>query len=260
MIRLIASDLDATMVPEGTFDLNPEYFDVIRQLKQKGILFVAASGRHYTSIEKLMKPVGSDIVALGGNGTCIMYGGKPISYTEIGQDLYLRVLRAARECHPEMIMTENPDVVYTDSDNEPVCRWVLDGYRVNLRKCDDLAEVRPPILKSALYVTDAARDVEKLRGEFGDELNIMTAGDHWVDIVSKEADKGSALGKVQELFGISREETIAFGDNGNDIGMLKLAGHSYAVGNAREEVKAAADEVIGPIGEDAVLRVLKGLL
>ena len=40
MIRLIASDLDATMVPEGTFDLNPEYFDVIRQLKQRNAQWI----------------------------------------------------------------------------------------------------------------------------------------------------------------------------------------------------------------------------
>ena len=42
--------------------------------------------------------------------------------------------------------------------------------------------------------------------------------------------------------------------------MLKLAGHSYAVENARDEVKEAADEVIGPMREDAVLNILKALL
>ena len=260
MIRLIASDLDATIVPEGTFDINPEYFDVIRQLKQKGIRFVAASGRHYTSLEKLMKPVGKEIIFLAGNGSCIMQGGKPLSYSEIRLDTYLRILKAARDCRPEMIMTENPDVVYTDSDNEQICRWVLNGYRVNLQKCADLADIRPPILKSALYVSDAGLYVEKLRDEFSEELKIMTAGDHWVDIVARDADKGSALEKVQKLLGISREETIAFGDNGNDISMLKKAGRSYAVENARDEVKEAADEVIGPINEDAVLKVLKTLL
>jgi hydroxymethylpyrimidine pyrophosphatase-like HAD family hydrolase len=42
--------------------------------------------------------------------------------------------------------------------------------------------------------------------------------------------------------------------------MLKLAGHSYAVENARQEVKDAADEVIGPMMEDSVLKILKGWL
>ena len=44
MIKLIATDLDDTILPEGTFDLNPEYYEVIRELKKKGILFAASSG------------------------------------------------------------------------------------------------------------------------------------------------------------------------------------------------------------------------
>ena len=59
---------------------------------------------------------------------------------------------------------------------------------------------------------------------------------------------------------ISREETAAFGDNENDIGMLELAGQSYAVENARRAVRDAASHVIGPMREDAVLKVIKSWL
>ena len=48
MIKLIASDIDGTLLPEGTAQINPEIFQVIRKLKEKEILFAAASGRHYT--------------------------------------------------------------------------------------------------------------------------------------------------------------------------------------------------------------------
>ena len=65
MIRLIATDLDDTILPEGTFDLNPEYIEVIRELNQKGILFVAASGRHTSSIRRLLEPVRDEVVILG---------------------------------------------------------------------------------------------------------------------------------------------------------------------------------------------------
>ena len=79
-------------------------------------------------------------------------------------------------------------------------------------------------------------------------------------IVANGADKGSALKKIQGMFGISREETAAFGDNENDIGMLELAGQSYAVENARRAVRDAASHVIGPMREDAVLKVIKSWL
>ena len=49
MIKLIASDLDGTLLKEGTMDINPEIYDIIRKLKAKGIVFAAVSGRKYCS-------------------------------------------------------------------------------------------------------------------------------------------------------------------------------------------------------------------
>ena len=49
MIKLIVSDIDGTLVKDGTLDINPEYMDVIRKLTEKGIHFVACSGRQYSS-------------------------------------------------------------------------------------------------------------------------------------------------------------------------------------------------------------------
>ena len=53
MIKLIVSDVDGTLVPEGTNSLNPEIFTLIRRLKSQGIYFAVASGRHKCSIEKM---------------------------------------------------------------------------------------------------------------------------------------------------------------------------------------------------------------
>ena len=261
MIKLIVTDVDETLVPEGTYDINPEYYDVIRQLTEKGILFAAASGRHDSGVRKLMKPVEDTVFALSANGTCVTRRGEMLAYWEIAQDLFLKVLEKMRMYHPDIILADRPECVYTDTSDEEMFRWIHDGYRVDVRKCPDLAHLVSPILKTAMWVNeDAALYVDRMREQFVNELNIMTAGDHWVDIVAREADKATAVAAIQERYGILPEETIAFGDNGNDIGMLKLAGHSYAVENARDEVKSAADEVIGPMREDAVLKVLKGLL
>ena len=50
MIRLIASDLDGTLLPEGTADIDSKIYEVIRGLQRAGITFVAASGRNYESV------------------------------------------------------------------------------------------------------------------------------------------------------------------------------------------------------------------
>ena len=66
MIRLIISDIDGTLVPEGGFDLNPEYLEVIRNLDAKGITFVVASGRQMTSEDKIFGPVRDHIFYISG--------------------------------------------------------------------------------------------------------------------------------------------------------------------------------------------------
>ena len=53
MIKLIATDIDGTLVADGTLDLNPEYYDVIKELKRRGTIVLAASGRQRASIEKV---------------------------------------------------------------------------------------------------------------------------------------------------------------------------------------------------------------
>ena len=63
-----------------------------------------------------------------------------------------------------------------------------------------------------------------------------------------------------KLFKISPDETLAFGDNINDIEMLKRASHSFAVENAREEVKEVANFIAPSYKEDGVLQVLKAVL
>ena len=57
MIKLIVSDIDGTLVPDGSHKINPEIFDVILKLRAKGIQFAAASGRQWVSIESIFQPV-----------------------------------------------------------------------------------------------------------------------------------------------------------------------------------------------------------
>ena len=261
MIKLIATDIDGTILPEGTFDLNPEYFEVIRALKEKGILFVAASGRHYTSMRKLFEPVAEDIIFMSGNGSCVRCRDKTMDVRALEYDLYQDALKEMRRYYPDEIMTDRDECVYTDSSDEGLYEWVRDGYRVDLRSCEDVADVEAPILKTAMRTkSDPVPIADEIRKAIGGRARVMAAGACWVDIVSHEADKGKSLLSIQKLMGILPEETAAFGDNDNDIGMLRQAAQGYAVANAREDVKSAAYQVIGPMTEDAVLGVMKSFI
>ena len=81
-----------------------------------------------------------------------------------------------------------------------------------------------------------------------------------MDIVEPDADKGSSLRELQKLLGIGPEETMVFGDNLNDLGMLRSAEESYAIGSARDEVKKEAKHVAPPLSENGETEVLLKLL
>ena len=96
--------------------------------------------------------------------------------------------------------------------------------------------------------------------KWGSKLKVVTAGREWLDIMERGVNKGAALKEIQESLGILPEETMAFGDNLNDIELLERAKYSYAIGNAREEVKEAANYVADTNVNDGVLKVLRTLV
>ena len=79
----------------------------------------------------------------------------------------------------------------------------------------------------------------------------------FADIIPADGGKPVGVGKMLERFGLKREESMAFGDGGNDIDMLRYAGVGVAMGNAGDDVKAAADYVTAGVDEDGVERALR---
>ena len=92
MVKLIASDLDGTLLQNGAHDVNPIVFDQIRILKEHGILFAAASGRQYLNLRRLFTPIQNDIAYIAENGSLCIYNEETISKGIIEQDLAYRIL------------------------------------------------------------------------------------------------------------------------------------------------------------------------
>ncbi len=79
----------------------------------------------------------------------------------------------------------------------------------------------------------------------------------FVDITAKGNNKQNGIDQIIRRFGIGREEVMAFGDGGNDIGMLRHAGIGIAMGNADDSVKAAASHTTTSVDDDGVATALK---
>ena len=262
MIKLIASDLDGTLVPEGTADIDPKVYEVIRELQNKGVTFVAASGRNYESVMSVFGCMEQDLTVISDNGGYVAKGGKELFCNGFPKALLKEVVTLAHDVPDAWVMASAARGTYTDRNDPKYVKWVREGYQMNIRVIDDLLSVEEPLIKVALYTyaKDAAEVAEPLRRRLGDRVSIALAGERWVDIMMPGISKGNALAQIQQALGVTREETAAFGDNGNDIPMLQQAAESFAVANARDEVRQMAKYVIGDVTERSVLLQLERIL
>ena len=79
----------------------------------------------------------------------------------------------------------------------------------------------------------------------------------FADVTAKGDTKQKGIDEIIRYFDIKLEETMSFGDGGNDISMLRHAAIGVAMGQAKEDVKAAADYVTAPIDEDGISKAMK---
>lgn len=260
MIKLVASDIDGTLVPEGTNQLNEDIYHVVRKMQEKGILFAVASGRHYSSMRFLFDTVWKDIIFVTENGSCVLQNGETVSVTYIAPDAARALLEQLRTYEGAEIILSTPEKIYTESKNREF-RKRLEDLHIRVEAVPDLLPYCCKTNKIAVYQEAGTQEMEKeLQEMLGSTLNIVRAGAFWIDCMDRGADKGIALQRIQQKWNIAREETMAFGDNCNDIGMIKQAGESYAVANAHPALKEAAKYEALSFKEDGVLQVLENLL
>ncbi len=263
MIKLIASDIDGTLVENSTAILYPEMFELIRKLKQKGILFCAASGRQYESIANMFEPVKDDIIFLAENGAHISYQGKTIELIEMNREHIDEIVKAIRKDNIEgdyIVSTDNGSII--DTQNQEFIDLIQYGYRNKFRLVKDVLQEEVPIIKVAAYKKESIRELGEsvFIPRFSGKVKATIAGEEWVDFMDLSVDKGSALQTIQTYFNIKKEETIAFGDNSNDIGLMRVAGRSFAVENAVNEVKEAATDVCPSYDKKGVYKTICQLL
>lgn len=258
MIKLIVSDVDGTLARDGAGSLNPELYEVILKLKEQGILFAGASGRHIASMEHVFGPVKDDIFYISGNGYFVKCNGKQMFLTDYPKELALQVVCDMRAAGLD-VMIDGPECVYTDSKDDVFVNWLEHGYHCRVTRVDDLLQLGDRILKVSGCVMNGMPEetVAFFSEKYGHELKVTLAGDQWLDTMEPGINKGNGLKLLQETLGILPEETAAFGDQLNDIEMLKQAYYSFAVANARPESKKTARFAADSNVNQGPLKVMK---
>lgn len=261
-IRLIVTDVDGTLVPEGTRHPSEETMQTIEELIDSGIVFAFASGRAYESIRRTFPQFIDKAIYIPNNGACVKKNDETIKMNRLDDELVKEIITYIRNVPTRDFMVTTDECSYTESTNKEFIDWLVDGYGYNLKYCRDIInDMHEPVMKIAMLLNDvdALTASNEAKKHFGDRVAIMGAGDHWVDFIGSDVDKGNAVNELQGRLGISPDETMTFGDNLNDIGLILSASYGYAVAGARDELKEVAYEVL-PDRPDAVIRKMREAL
>lgn len=256
MIKFIASDLDGTILQNKAQHVDESTLAVIGRLVGSGILFAPASGRQLESLKKLFAPYADSLVYISENGALVKYKDMIISKTPIERKLALDMIADVESLENCELLVSGEHFAYicpkTDAFRHRMTK-VVNYETIELTSFEDIDE---DIIKVAVCnLTGIDNSKDHIFAKWADKAKVAVSGEIFLDITDKAANKGAAVKKIQEYFGLEPDECMAFGDNFNDIEMLESVTHSYAMQNAVDEIKMHAANVT-----DSVERVLLGLL
>lgn len=250
-IQAVASDYDGTIAREGMMEPSDEIFEQIRELKRRGIRFVAASGRQYSNLRARFAPVADDIAYICENGSLVSCGNKIIYKDIIERKLALELIEDMKSFEAGEIMVSGEGTSYIVPKTQMFVDRLVKRVRNHVTILKDYTEIREDMIKISMFwqqgIPKEAADF--FHSRYDERLQAADGGNGWLDFTGKTAGKGNALKILARYMGILPEHIMSFGDNENDIGMLQETGYSFCMNSAAEHVKEHADAVCDSVEE-----------
>ncbi|BEU88872.1 HAD family hydrolase [Selenomonas sp. TAMA-11512] len=257
MLKLIASDLDGTLLQHGVQTLSEEILHMISACRRHNVHFAAASGRSYDNIRYVFDSVRDDISYICDNGSVCMHGGKVIACEPIAADMIASILEELKSFPGCDILISCDAGTVSDSKNEDFYQFMWDTSYRNMKRVENIDAYIGAVYKLALFSRDDAllqRAEEHFQKFCGARLHALRTDEVWVDFINPKATKGKALEKLAAYLGVQANACVAFGDRFNDLEMLQFAGTSYVMRTGAEGLSAYTTGVADTVEE--VLAVL----
>ena len=257
MIRLIAADLDGTLL-DAEKRLPTDFFTVFEELRRRGVLFLAASGRSYVTIRRSFSPLEEQVSAICDNGAFVRLEGEEPQVSPIPRGLLRKVAAAGGGLEDAALLFCGRMGTY----HLPIplhLKEEVERYYINCRETPAPHEAPDEIFKVAVCDGKGSRDNSGpcLREALGGSLEVQVSGPMWCDVMNPGVSKGAALARIQRRFSILPQETMAFGDYYNDITMLQRAAHSYVMKNAPADMRPRGRFLAPGNHQRGVMRVIR---
>lgn len=263
---LIATDLDGTLVPDGSTGLPSFTAEVLRHADSAGIPVVFVTARPLRWMDPLWPHVGRHGRAIVSNGAVTydvaarkvvhLAGIEPAAGLEIAAAVTAAVPSAsfALECLDGIRLDpdfEEPYPAPPGAPRGPLTQvWDVTALKVLVRYDDRSV--------ASVGQHDAFHDA--VAAAVGDRATVTWSVAGVAEISAAGVTKASGLARLCDGLGVLPADVIAFGDMPNDIAMLTWAGTSYAMADAHPSVVEVADHLAPSCADEGVAQVLAGLL
>ena len=250
MIRMILTDLDHTLLRQDG-SISEETVRVLSECRAGGTRFAIATARYWIGAERYIGQLKPDY-EITTDGTLVHSRDRCIYSCEFSVSDTNRIIQLLLEAAPgtEITVADRKTVYWNSrhiSESEKLHKAVYCDYGSRLEVCANKIVAELPEESIARRIADCVQcKLQCYRGE------------RWYAFMPAGAGKTEAIKALFRASGISPEETVAFGDDQNDLEMLRMCGTGVAVANAVPEVLKTADEIALSNDEDGVARWLAG--
>jgi hypothetical protein len=271
--QLYVSDLDGTLL-DSSGKLSDFSRENLKRLLDAGLNFTVASARAINEIQPVLGdlPITLPVIAINGAYLSDYKTGKHRIINNMKKSSALAIFEIIRRKNLWPFVctfSGSEDCLYYQTLDHPAMQWYCRALTelgdVRLRETTNLSGVFNESIISLAVMGDrepVGEIAEILAKEFPGQLenfyfeNPYSPGYWWLTIHDKKACKSIALKELMEITGFKQERLTVFGDHINDVRMLEQAGTAIAMGNAEEQVKTAADLIIGTNDQDSVVKYL----
>lgn len=245
--KIMVTDLDNTLLRTDK-TISAFTLDVLDRCRKKGMGLVIATSRSLDASRRiigLLRPDG----AITCGGAKVVWQGRTIRERLLSAETVRALLSAyqAEEGHGEgSVQTDHG---YFWNSRRPPDHPDYAGAIVT-----DFADFFSPAYKVTVELPEDA--YERMRARFPQVKSVSYVGERWRSFMAPGVDKGTGLAELCQAAGIGLADVLAFGDDENDLPLLKRAGEGVAVGNAIDEVRKNVRQITLKCDEDGVAMYL----
>ena len=259
--KIVFSDIDGTLLNTEHHVL-PRTADAIRRITARGIPFAVVSARMPAAIAPIVDEIGAPAAVISYNGGLVITpDGEEIHDARIPCAQTEAVLAQIARDYPAVSLSYYAgDIWYVRDRADPDVQREERITTVTSVEADFAALIAAGTMPNKLFAMGVPELIARMEKELSPafpELTVIRSAPHLLEINERTVSKATGIVVLLDHYGIDRSEALAFGDNYNDIAMLRYVGHSVAMGNAPDEIKALATSVTEGNDADGIYHFLK---